>query len=64
MSSETRSPASGTSVPRKFELSRSAEPRNILDEDWDDAYYASERWAEEWVVTQDPDRPEWPLRIK
>ena len=64
MSSDTRVPASGTSVPRKFEFSRSTETTHVLDEDWDDAYYASERWAEEWVVTQDPDRPEWPLGIK
>ncbi len=34
-----------------------------MDGDWDDAYYASKRWAEEWVVTQDPDRLEWPLGI-
>jgi hypothetical protein len=64
MSSETRVPASGTSVPRKFEFSRSAESTHILDDDWDDAYYSSERWAEKWVVTQEPDRPEWPLGIK
>ncbi len=64
MSSESRVPASGKNVPKKFEFSRSAEPKRILDEDWDDAYYASERWAEEWVVTQDPDRPEWLLGLK
>ncbi len=64
MSSETRVPASRTNVPRKFEFSRSAEPKHILDEDWDDAYYASERWEEEWVVTQDPDRPEWQFGFK
>ncbi len=64
MSSETRVTASGTSVPRKFEFSRSAESTYFLDEDWDDAYCACERWAEERVVTQDPDRPEWPLGIK
>ncbi len=61
---ETRVPASGMSVPRKFEFARFAESKHILDEDWDDAYYASERWAEEGVVNQDPDRPDWPLGIK
>ncbi len=34
MSSDTRVPASGTSVPRKFEFSRSTEPTHVLDEDW------------------------------
>jgi hypothetical protein len=62
--SGTRVPASGTNVPRKFEFSRPIESKQILDEDWDDAYYASERWAEEWAVTQDPDRSDWPLGIK
>ncbi len=64
MASGTRISASGTSVPRTFEFSRSAESKHILDEDWDDAYYASESWAEEWVVTQDPDRLDRPLGIK
>ena len=59
-------PDIGRSKSERFKFDRTAEKesRYVLDENWEEAYLASDRWKEWWDHTQDPKTEDWPEGVK
>ena len=57
---------SESEIPGDFRFSKKVEleSRHILDENWEDAYWASPYWYEWWNLTQDPEVTDWPYEEK
>jgi hypothetical protein len=59
-----RRPARSSDHSFQFAKNPGTETKYIMDEDWGDAYKASDSWSEWWDHTQDPNAESWPDGVK